>query len=215
MSKQSQMRQEIEEIPEAVARLLDDGGAQIRAAAADLRKTNPRFLVSVARGSSDHAATYLKYISELLVGIPVASVGPSVASVYDRPLKLAESACISISQSGKSPDIVRMTRMAATQGALTLAVTNNADSELSGSSTHALNMHAGQERSVAATKTFVTSLVVVLWLIAEWTENKPVTAALKDLPETLHKAVHVDWSALTDHLVARNARHPGTRPWQP
>jgi glucosamine--fructose-6-phosphate aminotransferase (isomerizing) len=199
------MYQEIREIPDAVDRLLGDGGPAIRQAAQALRDADPRFLISVARGSSDHAATYLKYVSELVAGIPVASVGPSVASVYGRKLHLKGSACIAISQSGKSPDIVRMAEMAATQGALTIAVTNNPDGDLARVSTHTLDLHAGSEHSVAATKTFVTSLVSALWLVAEWTGDEGILTALHALPEVLGQAVQQDWSVLTQHLTSETA----------
>ena len=79
-------------------------------AAAALRRKDPDLVVTVARGSSDHAATYLKYAFELEAGVPVASVGPSIASIYRRPLRLGKAACIGISQSGRSPDGVEMMR---------------------------------------------------------------------------------------------------------
>lgn len=109
---QSQMRTEIEEIPAAVERLLTGGAAAIRAAAVAARACDPLFVATVARGSSDHAATYLKYAAELTLGLPVASLGPSVASIYGAKLKLGRGLCLSISQSGQSPDIVEMARSA-------------------------------------------------------------------------------------------------------
>lgn len=196
MSQQTHMRREILEIPSAVETLLTDGQAAMTAAAAALRECDPAFMISVARGSSDHAATYFKYASELLSGVPVASVGPSVASIYGRPLKLAGSACIAVSQSGKSPDIVSMAEMATKQGALTFALTNHTDSDLARVSTHTLNLHAGAEISVAATKTFVTSIVSAIWLLAEWQRDDALLAAIRKLPEVLEKAAHADWSAL-------------------
>lgn len=205
MSHHSQMFREIREIPDAVERLLVQGGPAIRDAAEALRQADPRFLISVARGSSDHAATYLKYVSEMLAGVPVASVGPSVASVYGGTLHLDSSACIAISQSGKSPDIVCMAEMARAQGALTIAITNHSDSDLARASLHTLALHAGQEHSVAATKTFATSLVTALWLVAEWTRDDAILAALKTLPAALDKAVAQDWSVLTDHLASETA----------
>ena len=100
---QSFMAAEVAEIPQAAARFLDLSAAAVREAAAALRGVDPGLIVTVARGSSDHAATYLKYAVELLAGVPVASVGPSVASIYGRPLRLAGAACIGISQSGPQP----------------------------------------------------------------------------------------------------------------
>ena len=181
---QTQMRKEVLEIPLAVARLLNNQEDAVRAAADALRARNPGFLVSVARGSSDHVATYLKYASELLSGTPIASVGPSIASVYHRKLNLAGSACLSVSQSGQSPDIVKMARMARAGGALSIAITNDPASPLAKVSDHTLYLEAGPELSVAATKTFVNSAVVGIWLLAEWAQD---AAPFAIYPNTLNR----------------------------
>ncbi len=201
----SRMRQEVLEIPQAVARLLDNQGDAVRAAAAALRARNPGFLVSVARGSSDHVATYLKYASELLSGTPIASVGPSIASVYQSKLRLAESACLSVSQSGQSPDIVAMARMAREQGALSVAITNDSASPLAKVSDHCLFLDAGPELSVAATKTFVNSAVAGIWLLAEWIQDAELITAIRDLPAQLEQAVHQDWSGVIAAVETRNS----------
>ncbi len=205
MPAQSHMNREILEIPAAVETLLTKGETGIKAAAAALADRDPAFMISVARGSSDHAATYFKYASELLAGIPVASVGPSVASIYERKLKLQGSVCLAISQSGKSPDIVRMAEMARQQGALTLVMTNHPDSDLAQAGNHTLNLHAGAEVSVAATKTFVTSVVSALWLLAEWQNDADLLAAIWQLPKALDQAARTDWSALGDQIASRQS----------
>ena len=202
---QTQMRQEVLEIPQAAARLLDNQGDAVRAAADALRARNPGFLVSVARGSSDHVATYLKYASELLSGTPIASVGPSIASVYHRKLNLAGSACLSVSQSGQSPDIVEMARMARAGGALSIALTNDPASPLAQVNDHTLYLEAGPELSVAATKTFVNSAVVGIWLLAECAQDAALLAAIHGLPDHLEKAVRQDWSLVIDALGSRNS----------
>ncbi|MCG6903923.1 MAG: SIS domain-containing protein [Rhodobacter sp.] len=189
----SQMRREILQIPQAVDRLLTDGTPAIRAAADALRALDPPMLATVARGSSDHVATYLKYVSELLMGVPVASIGPSVASIYKAPLKLQGSACISVSQSGQSPDIVDLAKSAGRGGALTVAITNNPDSPLALASRHCLDIHAGPELSVAATKTFVTSLVAGMLMLAEWRGEDGLVKAIHNLPEALEQATRIDW----------------------
>lgn len=201
----TQMRREVLEIPVAVERLLQHGGDDIRRAADAVRARNPHFMVSVARGSSDHVATYLKYASELLTGTTIASIGPSIASIYTRKLKLEGSICLSVSQSGKSPDIVEMTRMACSSGALSIAMTNDSISPLAQVSDHTLNLHAGPEVSVAATKTFVNSAVAGIWLFAEWTEDVALLAALHDLPKQLEQAVALDWSDVRKALGVRNS----------
>lgn len=201
----TQMRREVLEIPAAVDRLLTDGAADMKRTANALRERNPSFIISVARGSSDHVATYFKYASELLMGVPVASVGPSVASIYQRRLNLTGSACISVSQSGKSPDIVEMARMARTSGALSIAMTNDATSPLAAVSDHTLNLHAGPELSVAATKTFVTSAVSAIWLLAEWSGDGDLKAAIKSLPNALERAVKEDWHEVSAAFGTRSS----------
>ena len=111
------MRREVEEIASATQRLLDHTGPELAATGEHLRTLDPRVLVTVARGSSDHAASYLKYAVELMTGVPVASIGPSIASIYGAKLRLSGAACLAISQSGKSPDIVAMSALARESGA--------------------------------------------------------------------------------------------------
>jgi glucosamine--fructose-6-phosphate aminotransferase (isomerizing) len=198
----SHMLREVQEIPQASRRFLQDSRGALAAAAAAMRGVDPGLIVTVARGSSDHAATYLKYAVELLAGVPVASVGPSVASVYGRPLRLTGAACIGISQSGRSPDIVEMMRAAGAGGALSVAITNFDDSPMAAASAHCLPLRAGVEQSVAATKTFVTSVVAGLALLAEWQEDVALRAAIETIPEAFEAALALDWSP----LAARMAR---------
>ncbi|AXI45460.1 aminotransferase [Sulfitobacter sp. SK012] len=204
-ASQTQMRREVLEIPAAVDRLLGNGGDDIRRAADAIRARAPNYMVSVARGSSDHVATYLKYASELLMGTPIASIGPSIASIYNRKLNLDGSVCLSVSQSGKSPDIVEMARMAREGGALSIAMTNNPSSPLAQVSDYTLDLHAGPELSVAATKTFVNSTVAGIWLLAEWGEDEALLKAISDLPGKLEKAVHTDWPEARAALGGRNS----------
>jgi glucosamine--fructose-6-phosphate aminotransferase (isomerizing) len=198
---QSHMAAEVAEIPAAAARFLDRSREAVEAAAESLRDRDPALIVTVARGSSDHAATYLKYAVELLAGVPVASVGPSVASIYRRPLRLGAAACIGISQSGRSPDIVEMMLAAGAGGALTLAITNFEDAPMAAASDHCLPLQAGAERSVAATKTFVTSVLAALALLAEWREDDALRAAVAGLPEAFGRALALDWSPLSARLA--------------
>jgi glucosamine--fructose-6-phosphate aminotransferase (isomerizing) len=196
----SHMANEVAEIPQALARLLSASGPAIATAGAALRALDPGLVLTVARGSSDHAATYLKYAVELTAGIPVASVGPSVASVYGRSLRLSGAACIGISQSGQSPDIVEMMRSAGAGGALTIAVTNFADSPMARVSSHCLPLAAGAEQSVAATKTFICSVAAGLALLAEWQDDPALRAAVAALPEAAAQALTLDWSPLSARL---------------
>ncbi|WP_171173360.1 SIS domain-containing protein [Ruegeria sp. HKCCD8929] len=201
----TRMRREIDEIPDAVDRLLSRCENDIAAVADAARALDPVFLMTVARGSSDHVCTYLKYASEILLGVPVASVGPSVASIYDSTLKLQQGLCLSVSQSGKSPDIVAMARNAGRDGAMTLALTNNAGSPLAEASAHTVDIQAGPELSVAATKTFVTSAVAGLWLLAEWDRNQALLAAIHALPQQLEAATRIDWPEVREAIGARSS----------
>lgn len=197
------MRREVLEIPDAVDRLLIQGAGDIRTAAAAAREMNPTFLLSVARGSSDHACTYLKYASELVLRRPMASVGPSVKSIYDVDLIAQGALCVSVSQSGMSPDIVRMTNSVGVSGGMTVAITNDPASDLANVASATLPIHAGPELSVAATKTFVTSLIAGLWLIAEIRQDAELIAAIHALPAHLAAATMCDWS---EAAAAMNGR---------
>lgn len=200
MTDQTHMAREVAEIPQAVARLLAGSGPAISALAQAMRAADPDLILTVARGSSDHAATYLKYAIELTTGIPVASIGPSVASVYGRKMRVARAACIGISQSGRSPDIVEMMRASRAGGALTVAITNFADNPMADACAHCIPLGAGAEKSVAATKTFVTSVVAGLLLLAEWQQDSSLLAALSDLPQAMKGALALDWSPLALRL---------------
>lgn len=204
-TQMTRMRREIDEIPEAVERLLTNGNGDIASVAAAAREVDPAFIVTVARGSSDHVCTFLKYAAEILLGIPVASVGPSVASIYDSEMKLSRSLCLSVSQSGQSPDIVAMARNAVRDGSLSVAVTNNPDAPLAEVSTHTLAIHAGQELSVAATKTFVTSAVAGLWLLAEWDRNETLLQSIRTLPDRLSSATRIDWPDVREAIGSRSS----------
>lgn len=198
--KPTHMRREIEEIPAAAARLFERSEAALAETGRHLAEVSPRFLATVARGSSDHAAGFLKYAVEITAGIPVASIGPSVASIYGAKMKLGGGACLAISQSGKSPDIVAMAEAAQAGGALSIALTNTAGSPLALACDHAVDIAAGVEKSVAATKSFVNSALAGLGILAHWTGDARLLAALHALPAHLEKAVACDWMELATAL---------------
>ncbi len=190
------MRQEIEEIPEAVAHFLAKSEGLLAAAGQALKRRNPAVVTTIARGSSDHAAAFLKYAIELTVGVPVASLGPSIVSIYGRELKLERGVAIAISQSGKSPDIVALAEATKRGGALNIAITNTAGSPLADAADFTIDLLAGPERSVAATKSFVSSVVAGLALVAHWAADEKLMAALATLPLALRDAIACDWSPL-------------------
>ncbi|WP_317185054.1 SIS domain-containing protein [Devosia sp. BK] len=205
MTTQTHMRREVNEIPQVVSNFLSQSAGTLDAAAKRLREENPAVVVTVARGSSDHACSYLKYAIELTLGLPVASIGPSIASIYGKDLRLPSAAAIAISQSGKSPDIVGMAQSARRSGATAIAITNTAGSPLAEASDFTVDLHAGLEQSVAATKTFVTSVVAGLALVSRWSGDAELSRAIDALPESLAKAVACDWSELIGALDRHNA----------
>jgi glucosamine--fructose-6-phosphate aminotransferase (isomerizing) len=196
---------ETREAPDAVARLLDRELASIRALGAHLAKLAPPVVVTCARGSSDHAAHYLKYLLEIGAGIPVASMGPSIASVYGTALRLAGGVLVTVSQSGRSPDLVALQAAARRAGALTIAIVNAEDGPVAREADIVLPLHAGPEISVAATKSFVSSAVAVAAIVAAWTSDETLMGAIQALPETLRGALAMDWSAAIGPVAAASS----------
>jgi glucosamine--fructose-6-phosphate aminotransferase (isomerizing) len=195
----SNMQKEINEIPEALERLIEKTEPDIVDAANEIRAINPGLVTTVARGSSDHASLYLKYAIECFAGIPVASLGPSVTSIYKKQLSLPRSVNIAISQSGQSPDIVETASMAKKGGAFNIAITNNVSSPLAKECKYVFNINAGEEKSVAATKTFVTSIFAGLLLLAHWKQDAELLRSLKGFPLLANRALECDWSPLLVH----------------
>jgi glucosamine--fructose-6-phosphate aminotransferase (isomerizing) len=189
----SLMESEAREAPEAVARFLEANGPALAALARRLRDNPPSVILTAARGSSDHAATYLKYMIEILLGVPCASIGASVASVWHSELKLNNAVCITISQSGQSPDIVSLQEAARKAGALTVAMVNQTGSRAEQGSDFFLPLCAGPEKSVAATKSFIASLAAGAAIAAQWKQDQTLSAALHALPEKLERAASIQW----------------------
>ena len=160
------MRNEISETPDAVARLLENSRSVLAEAGRALAKADPAFVATIARGSSDHASLFLKYATELVAGRAVASLGPSLASIYGARLRLDHAAVFAVSQSGRSPDIVSMLETAARGGALTMTLTNAAGSPLWNAADIKIDIAAGPELAVAATKSYVSSAVAGLAVLA-------------------------------------------------
>jgi len=174
---------------------------RVQALAADLRQNPPPFVVTCARGSSDHAATYAKYLFETRLGLVTASASPSVGSVYEAKQKLDNALYLVISQSGKSPDLLRNAEAAKAAGARVVALVNVEDSPLAQLADTVIPLGAGAERSVAATKSYLASLAAILQLCAYWRDDPTLIAALDALPAALAQAWQCDWSALTEGLV--------------
>lgn len=191
------MLQETREAPSVVRRLLAENAARVQEIAAAVRERKPNFVMTIARGSSDHACAYLKYAFETELGLPVGSYAPSVSSVYKSNVNLSNALVIAVSQSGASPDVVGSVQAARASGALTIAVTNKPESPLAQAAEFVLPLHANEERAVAATKSYVASMVAPLQLIAELKGDASLSAAVANLPETLTAALAVEGVAKT------------------
>jgi len=161
-----------------------------------LREADPPLVVTCARGSSDHAATFAKYLIETNALTPVASFAPSISSIYGRASpKLRGALFLAISQSGQSPDILESARDAREAGALVVAIVNDERSALAQASEIVVPMSAGPERSVAASKSFIASLLALLTIVADWKGDGTLNAALTQAPAVLRQAWDLDWSS--------------------
>lgn len=214
LAAETLMYREAAEAPEVVRRQRERNAAAMRDLGERLRTLAPRALVTLARGSSDHAATFARYLIERRMRVLTSSLSPSIASIYDSTPDLGGMAVLAISQSGRSPDLLRAAKQARTNGALLVAMINDEDSPLAGIADVTIPLAAGPERSVAASKTFIASLAAVLNLLAAWSGDAAVDRALSSLPEKLEQAWELDWNeALAVLERARNlyviGRGPG------
>jgi glucosamine--fructose-6-phosphate aminotransferase (isomerizing) len=161
------LRDEIREQPAVAEGLLRDGAEVAAAVAAEMRRRGTGLVVIAARGTSDHAAVYAQYVLGARNGLPVALAAPSLMSLYGASPAYRDALVIGVSQSGRSPDVVGVVAEARRQGAPTLAITNEPSSPLALAADHVLDVRAGEERSVAATKTYTAELLAVAMLSAE------------------------------------------------
>lgn len=155
MTDATHMYREAAESADAVARQLTKNEPIVRSLGERFRRSPPRFIVTCARGSSDHAATFAKYVFETRLGLATASSAPSVSSLYGMPQNLAGVPFLTISQSGRSPDLLQQAEAAREAGATVIALVNVADSPLAQIAEAVIPLHAGTERSVAATKSYI------------------------------------------------------------
>jgi glucosamine--fructose-6-phosphate aminotransferase (isomerizing) len=165
-----------------------------------LRRAPPRAVVTCARGSSDHAATYAKYLIEARTGVVTSSAAPSVSSIYESHGDMRGVLFIAISQSGRSPDLLSATEAAKAGGAMTLGLCNTTESPLMRLVDVAVPLHAGAETSVAATKSYIASLSAIAQLVAHWSDDAELQSVLPDTPGLLARAWHCEWSALIEAL---------------
>ena len=210
------MAAEIGETPRVVAGLIAQETAALRKLGMRLRALDPGVIVTCARGSSDNATAYFKYVTEILVGVPVASIGPSVASLYKAPLKLKNAVVISVSQSGQSPDIVALQAAARAAGAFSIAVVNQTGSPLAATADAVIPLHAGKETSVAATKSCIASAVALAALVAEWHGDAALREAIAQVPQAFEATLARNWdAALPVFQAAQSAYLVGRGPALP
>jgi len=181
--------QEIHEQPDILAAFLMQEEANIRQIAAEIKKRNITHVVIAARGTSDNAGRYAKYLFGAVNRLPVMLATPSLHSIYKTPPRYENALIIGISQSGKSPDIVSVLTEGKRQGALTVAITNTPDSDLGKTADHVINLRAGLEQSVAATKTYTTSLAAIALLSAVAHEDEAMVEVLRQIPAQMEQTL--------------------------
>jgi glutamine---fructose-6-phosphate transaminase (isomerizing) len=198
----TRMRAEAAQTAEALRLGAPAREAGVQRAAALLRRRDLAFVATAARGSSDHAAAYAKYLIETRLGVPVLSQAPSVQSIYAAASpRLGAAALLAISQSGRSPDLLETAQAAKGQGALVIALVNDAASPLAELADVTAPLAMGPETSVAATKSFLGAMATLLSLVAEWGEDARLRALADGLPATLERAWRADWSAAVEPLA--------------
>lgn len=189
----SQMLAETRAAPDAVARLLRQSSAAIDALAQQLVAANVAACVTVARGSSDHAASHFAYLMLSRAGVLASSLPPSIITLHHAPVRGDRLAAVALSQSGQSPDLVQTMAALSASGVVTAAFVNDIESPLASAVDTAVDLCAGAERSVAATKSFIAQLVAGLRLHAAWAGDQQLLDAIESLPQTLRVALGADW----------------------
>ena len=197
----SHLEREIFEQPHVIERLVGQYD-QLAAVAADIREANPSYVVMAARGTSDHAAIYGQYLFGMLAGLPAALATPSLSTLYQKPPRYERALVIGISQSGRSPDVGQVLRDAAAQGALTLAITNDEASPMAATARHHIALNAGQELSLAATKTYTAQLVALAMLVAALADERALLDDLRRLPAQVAETLR-----LCEDAIARAERY--------
>jgi glucosamine--fructose-6-phosphate aminotransferase (isomerizing) len=174
--------------------------SRVEALAAKLAQQPRHVALTVARGSSDHAASYFASLTMSRLGVPVASLPMSVATLQQAPLQVRDQLALAFSQSGKSPDLVGTMEALRKAGALTVAAVNAPSSPLADACEFHLPLMAGPELSVAATKSYIAMLSISAQLVAHWQKDDALLSALNTLPDALQAAGKLDWSKAVDEL---------------
>ena len=202
----SKMLKEIREQPEVLARVLDEGWGEVHEAAGELSSRGFRSVMLAARGTSDNAALYAKYLFEVSLGVPTALASPSTFTLYESKMDLDGVLVVGISQSGESKDVLQTVRRSRELGAGTLSVTNDEGSALAAAAEFHFFLRAGREESVAATKTYTAELLVLYLLVEALNGGGKPSAEARRLPEQAREVLEVGWEGTAryryaDHLV--------------
>jgi glutamine---fructose-6-phosphate transaminase (isomerizing) len=195
MAEGTRMFQEAAAASDAVRAQLQCDADAIAAIGREVRRLRPRTVITCARGSSDHAATYAKYLIETRAGVLTASAAPSVSSVYGVSQDLGGCLFIALSQSGRSPDLLASVAAAKAAGATILALCNSPDAPLVAAADLSVPLRAGIETSVAATKSYLATLAALMRLVAAWTQDAALESAVDALPAQMDRSWALDWSA--------------------
>jgi len=201
------MEREAREAPTRIQQQIEMNNETVIKLGETLRQLAPKFVFMVGRGSSDHAGVFGKYLIEVETGTPVVAAAPSVKSVFGTEVNLVGSAVIVISQSGRSPDILSQAEIAKKQGALCIALVNDQSSPLAEIADVVIPLNVGEEKAVAATKSYLATLSALLHVVAHWKNDQSLISAVNQLPEVLAKTVDepvqlkAEAVAGVDHLV--------------
>jgi glutamine---fructose-6-phosphate transaminase (isomerizing) len=185
----SWLESELREQPSALATLLDREADHAREVASAFRRDDIRYILIASRGSSSNAARYAQYLLGRANRVPVMFATPSLYTIYEQPPRLDGAIAIGISQSGASPDVASVLAEARRQGRPTIALTNDSTSPLAKQADHVLPLEAGEERAVAATKTYLNSIGAVALLFAAISEDEVAFDELKRMPEILERQI--------------------------
>ena len=183
------LQQEINEQSAVLARLLEEQAENVEEIAAAIREFDPAYVLIAARGTSDNAARYAQYVLGSAVQLPVALGTPSLHTLYEAPPNLGKGLVIGISQSGQAEDVRRVLADAREQGALTVAITNFPDSPMAQTAEHHVELCAGEEKSIAATKTYTAQLTVVAMLGAALAKDAVLKAELAGIPDIMQATI--------------------------
>ncbi len=202
--EQTAMFAEAAESADVVEHQLEHNQSIIADIVTDLIRHEPRAVITCARGSSDHAATFLKYLIESQLGVLTSSASPSVQSIYRSPQQLADTLYVTVTQSGKSPDLLDNAKRAKDAGAKVLVLVNDEQSPIVSLADFVIPLRAGNETSVAATKSFIATISAMLHLVAQWSADPRLKEGLSVVPDGLRRAWDMEWQPAIDMLVAAN-----------